>query len=318
MEPVMNSRMILISCCLFLVGGGLIVAPAGVTARLRSEITDALRPAQILIRQLHLPYAATLSEADATLVAGAQRIATLQEELEFERNRNRAMQTRLAQAAEQQFTEQGISTVLTRSRRLVLPQLTDAAVLGEITAEQWRAGKLLDHGAKHGLREDELVLSPRKPLRPLIDLGAEAEISTEDAMLLGRCVIGKIEHVGRWTSTFQLVTDLRYRGRAQIIRETDSGFVFETQGILKGQGSPLCRLEGIPAEKSVRVNDAVYTAERDGILPTPLYYGQVVEAVLGPDDREWTVFVKPAPLPSHLTHVQILRTILNPERLAVK
>ena len=217
MEPVMNSRMILTSCCLFLVGGGLFVAPVGVTARLRSEITDALRPVQILIRQLRLPYAATLSDAssNATLAADAQLVARLQEELEFERNRNRAMQTRLAQTAEQQFTEQGIATVLTRSRRLVLPQLTDAAVLGEITAEQWRAGKLLDHGAKHGLREEELVLSPRKPLRPLIDLGAEAEISTEDAMLLGRCVIGKIEHVGRWTSTFQLVTDSRYRGRAQ-------------------------------------------------------------------------------------------------------
>ena len=131
-------------------------------------------------------------------------------------------------------------------------------------------------------------------------------------------MIGKVEHVGRWTSTFQRVTDSRYRGRAQLIRETKSGFVFEAQGILKGQGGPLCKLEGIPAGKSVRVNDAVYTAERDGILPTPLYYGQVVDAVLGMDDREWTVYVKPAAVPSQLTRVHVLRTAVNPDRLAVK
>ena len=136
--------------------------------------------------------------------------------------------------------------------------------------------------------------------------------------MLGRCVIGKVERVGRWTSTFQLVTDSRYRGRAQLIRETESGFVFEAQGILRGEGGPLCKLEGIQAEKSVRVNDAVFTADRDGVVPTPLYYGQVVDAVLGIDDREWTVHVKPASLPSHLTTVHVLRIAVNPERLAVK
>ena len=62
----------------------------------------------------------------------------------------------------------------------------------------------------------------------------------------------------------------------------------------------------------------MYTAERDGILPTPLYYGQVVDAVLGMDDREWTVYVKPAAVPSQLTRVHVLRTAVNPDRLAVK
>ena len=83
-------------------------------------------------------------------------------------------------------------------------------------------------------------------------------------------------------------------------------------GILLGH-TTVCAVELEPYCRKVLLQ-----RQRDGILPTPLYYGQVVEAVLGPDDREWTVFVKPAPLPSHLTHVQILRTILNPERLAVK
>ena len=62
--------------------------------------------------------------------------------------------------------------------------------------------KLLDQGAKNGLRENEnWCLSTRKSKKPLIDLGEDAEISAEDALLLGRCVIGKVDHVGRWTST---------------------------------------------------------------------------------------------------------------------
>ena len=167
--------------------------------------------------------------------------------------------------------------------------------------------------------ENELVLSTRKSRKPLIDFGEDAGISTEDALLLGRYVIGKVEHVGKWTSTVKLVTDANYRGRAQLIRETEGGqFVFgEARGILKGQGGPLCKLEGIPAESSVHLHDSVYTGERDGILPVPLYYGEVVEATLGPDDREWTVLVKPVPLPTALTKVQVLRTGLNPDRLAV-
>ena len=313
----MTPRLVLTCCCLILAGIGLYFAPDSVVSRLRGEITDALRPAQhgiqLVKESIQGHVKVTRSES-----ADAVDIGQLKDELEAERERNRMLQTRLAQLAEQQLPEQEISSTLMRSKRLIVPSLIDVAVLGDLVAEQWRAGKLLDQGAKNGLRENELVLSARKPLRPLIDLGEDADLSPEDALLLGRCVIGKVEHVGRWTSTVQFVTDSRYRGRAQLIRETEKGFVFESQGILKGQGTPLCKLEGIPAEKSVRVNDAVYTADRDGILPTPLYYGQVVEAILGSDDREWTVFVKPAPLPSHLTRVQVLRTAVNPERLAVK
>ena len=62
---------------------------------------------------------------------------------------------------------------------------------------------------------------------------------------------------------------------------------------------------------------AVYTADRDGLLPVPLFYGEVVEAKLGAENREWTILVKPVQLPSHLTTVQLLRTTLNPQRLAV-
>jgi cell shape-determining protein MreC len=157
----------------------------------------------------------------------------LKEALEAQQERNRALQIRMAQLLEQHSTDDQISTSLTKSRRLVLPTLIEVAVLGDSLSERWRAGKLLDQGAKNGVRENELVLSTRKSKKPLIDVGEDLQISTEDALLLGRCVIGKVETVGRWTSTIQMVTDAQYRGRAQLIRQTSEGlFVFEAQGIL--------------------------------------------------------------------------------------
>jgi cell shape-determining protein MreC len=318
-RPTMTPQTLLTACCFAIAGAGLYFSPDALAARIRGAVTDALRPGQQAVRFAKMSAHRGLATLiGSTTTADEVEVARLTQDLETEQIRSRALETRLAQLTEQHLPENGISPAMKRSQRLLLPTLIEVAVLGDLVAEQWRAGKLLDEGSKGGLRENELVLSSRKPLKPLIDLGEDADISSEDTLLLGRCVIGKVEHVGRWTSSFQPVTDARYRGRAQLIRETSEGFVFETQGILKGQGSSLCKLTGIPAEKSVHLHDSVYTADRDGLQATPLYYGEVTEATLGTDDREWNVVVKPVPLPSHLTTVQVLRLAVNPERLVVK
>lgn len=318
----MSPKTFIAACCLVLIGTGFYFAPDNVTDRIRGTVIDMLRPGLQAVRLTRSRSEELLGDQTSSFRSGANdqsEVQRLTQALEIEQDRNRALQIRLAQLSERQLPEQEIFDAIARTDRLVQASLVEVAVLGDTTSRQWRAGKLLDQGSKNGLREDELVISTRKSAKPLIDCGADTCVSVGDALLLGRCVIGKIQHVGRWTSTFQLVTDAQYTGRAQLIREsTDGLFVFEAQGILKGQGDALCKLEGIPAESSVRVGDAVYTAERDGVFPTPLYYGKVVEATLETDAREWTVFVSPAPLPSHLTTVQVIKTDVNPARLAVK
>lgn len=316
----MKTRIFLTAFGLTLIGAGLHFAPKNVAAGLRGAIQDMMRPGWQVARFAkdslggQLPILSVSSPARAD-----QSLEDLADQLAAEQERSRALQTRLAQLTERYVSDDEITRASAKSDRLLLPSLVEVAILGDTLSEQWRAGKFLDQGAKNGLRENELVVSTRKSQRTLIDFGEDASISTEDALLLGRYVIGKVENVGKWTSTVLLVTDSHYRGRAQLIRKTDDGqFVFgEARGILKGQGGPLCKLEGIPAESSVHIHDAVYTAERDGILPTPLYYGEVVEATLGQHDREWTVLVRPVPLPTSLTKVQVLRTTFNPDRMAV-
>jgi rod shape-determining protein MreC len=310
----MSSASLPVACGLVLVGVGLSFAPDSAASRLRGAVADSMRPGQQAIGAT----CDSLRESLAALSsnsAKAQRIemTRLRQELDEMQSRNTALAARLAMMSDARQHESALPTEIRQLPRLASVTLIEAAVLGDAHAEQWRSGKLLDRGEANGVRELSLVVNSRQPL---VDVGQDGELSPEDSVLMGRCVIGKIERVGRWSSTLLLLTDAAYRGRSQLVQETESGFVFGACGILKGQGDSICKLEGIAATESVRVGDSVYTAERDGVVSSPLYYGRVVEATLGPDDREWKVSVEPAPLPSRLNSVQILRTSVNPDRLA--
>ena len=310
----MSSASLPVAFGLVLIGVGLSFAPDGVASRLRGAVTDAMRPGQQAVGATCDSLRVGLASLTSQPVRTQQiEVARLRRELDDAKARGTALAARLAKAHEEREHESALPTAVRRLPRLASIALIEAAVLGDVHAEQWRSGKLLDRGEANGVRESSLVVNSRQPL---VDVGQDGELSPEDSVLMGRSVIGKIERVGRWTSTLLLLTDAAYRGRAQLIQEAESGFAFGARGILKGQGGPLCKLEGIAATESVRVGDGVYTADRDGLVSTPLYYGKVVEATLGPDDREWKVSVEPAPLPSRLTSVQVLRTSVNPERLA--
>ena len=297
-----------------LVGVGMYFAPDNVAARVRSAVSDSLRPGQIAAKRL-----TDLLRENATLISSQtdrvrqHEFERLQDQLVAEQARTAALQIQLARLGDLQTREESLPDRLRSLPPLTSSSLIDATVLGEALAERWRKGKLLDRGEANGVRESELVV---KSSRALVDVGRDGNLSPEDGLLLGRCVIGKIERVGRWTSTFLLLTDSGYRGRAQLFHETETGFVFGAKGILEGQGGALCRLKGIAASEAVTVGDAVYTATREGQLSTPLYYGRVVQATLGPSDTEWKVLVEPVSIPSDLATVQILRTVVNTERLS--
>ena len=310
----MSSWSLFATCGLVLAGVGLHFAPDAASARLRGAIADVMRPGQQAVRVTGDSLREGLLAITSPSVQTQQReVARLREELDAANARSAVLAARLAELRDERTREATLPFTIQRLPRLVSPSLIEAAVLGDVLAEQWRSGKLLDRGTANGVRESALVVSSRQPL---LDLGQDGELLPEDAVLLGRCVIGKVERVGRWTSTLLLLTDAAYRGRAQLIHAADNGFAWGGRGILKGQGGTLCQLEGIAATESVRVGDGVYTAERDGLVTTPLYYGRVVEATLGPDDREWHVLVEPAPLPNRLNAVQVLRMNVNAERLA--
>jgi cell shape-determining protein MreC len=314
MDALMSRASGTVTFALMLAGAGLYFAPEQASARIRTVVADMLRPGQLATRQLASVAQAQFSQlASRSTQLREREFEKLEQQLHEEQERTAALQLQLAQSSDQQQLSESVPDPLRSLPPLATTSLVDARVLGDSLTEKWRKGKLLDRGQTNGIRESELVL---KSTRPLVDVGHDGNLSPEDALLLGRCVIGKIERVGRWTSTFLLLTDTEYRGRAQLVHQTDTGYVFGAKGILEGRGKSLCQLTGIESSDSVAVGDAVYTATRDGQTQTPLYYGRVVEATLNPSDSEWKILVEPVPVPNDFTTVQVLRTTINADRLA--
>jgi len=311
-SPVTPSAM---SYALLVAAAGLMFLPPRLQATLRTLAGDFVRPGCVVWKDVEQHIASRIAGWKDSSDKHGPEIQHLKAELETAQRLVRQREVQLARLRE--TTAAHTPPLFSQSAssppaRLAQPQLIEAGVLGEGHAAAWRKGLWLDQGKKTGLLEEALILSSSQSL---LDLGRDARLSPEDAVLLGRSVIGKVTSVGRWTSTMRLVTDVEFRGRAQLVRTTSEGFVFGAKGILKGQGKPLCRLEGVAANEMVHAGDSVYTADRDGLLPTPLYYGQVTEATLPDRAREWQIKVQPAERPSDLTKVEVLRTALNPKRV---
>jgi cell shape-determining protein MreC len=176
-----------------------------------------------------------------------------------------------------------------------------AAVINPRT-QSAAAEQLLNSGRSHGLAESDVVLDESAPR---LDQGSEAGIEPELDVLIGRCVVGRIASVGRWTSAIEPITDPRYRGLAQIIRPSDQGGSFGAEGILVGQGTELLKLTDVPTTQSVRVGDEIYTSDRDRRFPIPLYYGRVVR--VEESGRNWEIAVRPAVRVSDLKTVAVLK-----------
>lgn len=301
---------------LILSATALFFLPASAIALVRGVAIDCVRPglsfsaaARARLSQLQQSWVDSCSQGSHT------RIRELEAELRRERQQRLAVVAASALLHEPSGTAdpaQLKSAAGRNAERLMMARVEQAALLGEAAVQHWRQRVLVGAGTQQKLHESALVLTSN---HPVIDAGEQQGVTSEDPILLGRQVLGKIEHAGRWTSTVLWLTDPAYRGRAQLVRQTSRGPVFGSKGLITGIGDDQCQLLNVSSTESVQVGDLVYTAERDGVFPVPLYYGEVVEASAGPDDREWRIVVKPASRPSAITNVDILRAELNEARL---
>jgi cell shape-determining protein MreC len=293
-------------------GAALWFAPATLAARVHAVVWDGLRPGLTVANKGETQLRAWWSSQQDQEVAALQtKLRAIESTLATEQHRTRRLTAQLLTLRDRTAAGFSASVSPDLSERLFHPAILEAAVLGDSLSQAWRQGTVLDRGWKHGLRESALVLHSS---RPLIDRGERDQLSSEDMLLMGQAVLGKVATVGRWTSTFLPITDPDYRGRAQLVRDGDDGPQWGATGLLRGDGVT-CRLDGVGGNESVRVGDLVLTADRDAALGTALTYGTVAEAHLGLDDREWRIVVQPAPRPEIVGSVQVLRAALNPGRL---
>lgn len=313
------SKLITITCCLVAIGFGF--APPSVQSWIRSVVRDGFSPGVGLASDLKESIASAMKQRMlgdddrdlATQVADNKlQIANLEQQLRRERLLVQRIQRKQLLALQRH--DEAHRPI--DPPPLIVPQVVQASVLGEELASIWRStgGKVLDRGRSNGLTETALVLESNVAL---LDQGEDSGLAPDLPVFAGSCVIGKLQHVGRWSSTWLSLTDKRFRGRARLARLTSDGLVFKGEGVLVGNGKDKCLLTKISStEEPVSEGDEVFSLETPGGFETPLYYGKVTRAELASGATHWEIEVRPAVDSRAVRSVSVVRPQVNPKRLA--
>jgi rod shape-determining protein MreC len=286
---------------------GLCIAPPWLQQPLRAAVVDVIVSGQAFAISRYdacrassalLPTRALADDAKSAASPDDGRLQDLEQTCRRLRIENARLREEL-QLAE----KYGVSPIpVAAAHTAAVPTVVRAAVVSRQTLSQWRSVRPLNQGRTAGIAESSLVLDEGLPH---IDQGSDAGVEPELDVFIGRCVVGRIASVGRWTSTLESITDPRYRALAQIVRPSDQGGSFGTEGILVGQGNGLCKLTDVPTTETVRVGDEVYTSDRDGRTRVPLYYGRILRVAEA--GRHWDITVEPAAKARELKSVAVLK-----------
>ena len=291
-----------------LVAAVLCFAPTTSSGQLRSLVNDLLAPGQTVVRSV----ATRIRTSQQAIVAAesSNQNQELQQLRAFVRQRDvqiHELKSRLANGAELVRFPFEVQS----SPSLIVPELLKANILSHTGSEGLDAAIVIDKGRVDQISQQSLII---ESTNPIIDQGTSESLKTGQPVYAGRCVVGRIEETGRWTSSLQLTTHAAYSGRARLARTTTDGLRFGEEGILEGIGNGLCRLTGIPDTQPVAVGDEVFTGGQSTILRNPMYYGRIIKADLLPGSA-WDIVVKP-PLDVHaMTEVVVLRATVNPIRI---
>ncbi|HEX7120923.1 MAG TPA: rod shape-determining protein MreC [Gemmatimonadaceae bacterium] len=139
----------------------------------------------------------------------------------------------------------------------------------------------------------------------ILTAGAAAGITPNSAVVAPEGVVGIVTTVDPTTSTAILWTSPDFRASAT----TDGGRVFGIVGPHLGDGADrfLLELRGVPYSDTLAPGTVVRTSGLGGIFPRGIIIGQVLHE-LQSEQRGWsrTYLVRPAVLPSDVTHVMVL------------
>ncbi len=306
-RPGTKRSTLLSTTAVLVTAGGLCIAPPRLQQTVRGAVLDAVVSCQaVAMDRYEAARKSTLlcaipgrpSSHDAkkdSTDESARNLERICRQLRFENARLRE---------ELQLAEKyGVSPIaVPKSRPFAAPEVVRAALVSRQALSQWRTARTLNQGRSAGISESSLVLEENSPH---LDQGGDAGLEPELDVFVGRCVVGRIASVGRWTSTLESIADRRYHALVQIVRPSDQGGSFGTEGILVGQGNGLCKLTEVPTTESVRVGDEVYTSERDNRAGVPLYYGRILS--IEEAGRRWDITVEPAAKIEDLKSVAVLK-----------
>lgn len=301
---------------IWLVGGGLWFAPPPAARNLRGTLRDMLIPGQRAVLLGSARVSATWQDWRSSIADGdRERYEDLRREAELWRERALRLQVQSAELTRQLEAagDPDGQFPVAAGEPLLLNRLIEARILGTARPDlEARLRPIIDRGSTHEVDVDDIVLADDQAH---LDQGFDAGIDRDNLVLSGVQIVGRIEDVGRWTSTIQTVTDEKFRGAAQLVREGLNGPVFGAEGILAGNGDGTCRLELIAAADPVAVGDTVFLPGHRTGLAGSVYYGRVIEATLAESAAYWSITVVPRIAAEPGEHLQVLVETANPRRL---
>lgn len=283
-----------------LLAGGLLVCwPESWAGKLREVVHDGLSPGQCMV-------AATISQAvspSSGESSGEHRGSSWERQARYWQAEAARLKSELDVL---QLVPSWPAAQMTQP--LVTARLRSARVIGweRPTLVDWPTA-ILRGGTTGDVQAGDLVLAPEDMI---LDHGQEAGIASDDLVLAGRRVVGRIQKSSRWTSMIQAVTDPEFRGHAQIVRIQDGEAILGAEGTLAGGGDHRCKLLHVDGTEPVTEGDLVYTALRGVPLSPPLFYGTVSSAVLNSNEPHWSIEVRPAHGAEPLKDVLILQMSL--------
>ncbi|MCA9075814.1 MAG: rod shape-determining protein MreC [Planctomycetaceae bacterium] len=309
-----------------LAGFGLLLAPAEQTDRVRAIVRDGSLPGLRIVDATHQRTVSFMDDFDRVEPNSDPSLELIAERDVWEQKCRQleSVNTQLIGALEKARGEQASPFLAEPGTPLFVPELIEASVIGaeEVQQSTQRASfrRIVDVGQFDDIIPADYVVNELSSDEPqvtrLIDQGTDSGLTLDQPVFAGRCVVGKVGQVGRWTSTIIPVTDPDYSGRAQLVRATEQGMVLGAEGVITGDGEGTCLLKYVPGTEPVAVGDVVYTPVGHSSLPVPMHYGTVIEATLTDRAQDWTIVVVPAETLNKARRVQVLRAVLNEARTA--
>jgi cell shape-determining protein MreC len=293
----------------WLIGGGLLAAPAEIGDAIRAPVRDLLAPGQVIVVEVF----SMVREQLTAWRCGpdADELTSLRTERDQWRDRFLELQVRQARAEEAQPTIMPLAVHPTEP--LIVSDVVEARVLGsERDPLRTRVSRLLNRGRSDGVAVDDIVLADALPL---LDLGTDARIEPDMPVVSGGSAVGRIRQCGRWTSTLQPVADPEFRAFVQIVRPAADQPLAGAEGVLAGNGDGTCRMELVDVTQPVSIGDFVYGRLADFDAAPPCY-GQITAAEVRDGAEFWTIAVTPVARWDALQTVQILRELPNPVRIS--
>ncbi len=282
-----------------LVGGILLCLPEVWAGKVRSLVHDGLAPGQCVIAAA-VPQV-THAASPAVNSVAVEIDSSWQRQAHYWQAESARLRAELAEL--QRVPTWPPAAIIPPQVR---PRLRTARVIGWERSNGHEApAPVIRAGTVDQVAVSDLVLLPGEPL---LDQGQTHGVNSDDLVLAGRSVIGRIARTSRWTSTIQSITDPEFRGQAQIVRLQEGEAILGAEGILSGAEEGTCRLQHIGTTEPVAEGDLVFTSLHGVALSPPLFYGTITKAELKPGEPDWSIEVAPArqgPPPSEVLVLEL-------------